>query len=185
MIATYSSVTGFTPLVLAAAGDHTCANLIGPHPSTWCWGDNSSGQFTNDTTISSLTPEEIPGLTLPSLPQNIVSANSFMAPTYTCLSVTIRTFPPARQFGCLGDNSSGQLGDGTNISRLNYAADTQIPGTFADSGNLPSSLGPQHGCIFVDGADIWTPSLLCWGDNSSGQLGDGTTTSSDTAVTVL
>jgi alpha-tubulin suppressor-like RCC1 family protein len=176
---------GASPLTLVAAGDHTCADIFNPAHTTWCWGDNSSGQFADGTTTGSLTPEVIPQLTLPSFPPSIVSSGLLRAATYTCMGVNVATATPIHQFGCLGDNSSGQLGDGTNVSRLDFVADALAPGTFADGNSLRASLGPTHACTFVAGPDAFTPPLLCWGDNSSGQLGDGTTTSSNTPVTVL
>ena len=68
----------------------------------------------------------------------------------------------------LGDNSEGQLGDGTNIDRL-------TPVTISLSPNpVAISSGDSHTCSILSDA-----SLKCWGDNSEGQLGDGTNTDSN------
>ncbi|MGH7575743.1 MAG: RCC1 domain-containing protein [Longimicrobiales bacterium] len=74
---------------------------------------------------------------------------------------------------CWGDNSFGQLGDGTNQQR-------RIPTPVA--GGLTFSTittGAQHTCAAVEGGTAY-----CWGNNSSGQLGDGSTTDRSTATEV-
>lgn len=62
----------------------------------------------------------------------------------------------------LGDNSSGQLGNGTN-----QASATPF-GLGFDASDLAA--GDQHTCAVADDGRV-----RCWGNNASGQLGDGTT----------
>jgi hypothetical protein len=64
---------------------------------------------------------------------------------------------------CWGDNSTGQLGDGTKKDRLPPVEIPELRGAIA------ISLGYQHGCAIL--ADR---SVACWGSNVVGQLGDGT-----------
>ncbi len=68
---------------------------------------------------------------------------------------------------CWGDNSSGQLGDGTITS-------TATPAIVSGGLNFATvSAGEKHTCgVTANGV------VYCWGDNRSGQLGNGTTTSS-------
>lgn len=74
---------------------------------------------------------------------------------------------------CWGNNSSGQLGDGTTTNRFGPVAVSGIKNAVA------VSAGYRHSCaLLVD------KSVKCWGDNSLGQLGDGTTTSSLFPITV-
>ena len=75
---------------------------------------------------------------------------------------------------CWGDNSSGQLGDGTSSGRVSPAP---VAGGLRFA---VVSAGGDHTC----GA---TPSggVYCWGDNLFGQLGDGTTTPSLVPVQVV
>ncbi|MBL8988156.1 MAG: chromosome condensation regulator RCC1 [Gemmatimonadetes bacterium] len=63
---------------------------------------------------------------------------------------------------CWGDNQAGQLGDGSEVSRL---APVPVAGDllFSDIG-----IGEQHTCALVAGGDTF-----CWGRNG-GNLGDGT-----------
>jgi len=74
---------------------------------------------------------------------------------------------------CWGDNSSGQLGNGTTN---NSAAPVPVSGELIFE-NV--SAGDDHTCgLDLEGV------TYCWGDNSFGQLGDGTTNSSAVPVPV-
>ena len=75
---------------------------------------------------------------------------------------------------CWGDNSRGQLGDGSTTDR-------STPGEVVGLGSGVRSItaGGSHACaLTVAGA------VRCWGNNDHGQLGDGTTTDRSTPVEV-
>ena len=150
--------------VAVAAGDsHTCALLADTRIR--CWGGNSNGAIGNNSTVQQNSPAEV---------FNVINAMS-IAPGefYTC-AVLLDT--SAR---CWGANGAGQIGDGTTIQRLTATApskthSTVIGGTtvtVALTGVVQIATGQRHTCaIFVSGA------VSCWGENTSGQLGIGTTT---------
>ena len=71
-----------------------------------------------------------------------------------------------------GDNTDGQLGNGTNIQQL-----TPVP-VIGLSGVSALSAGGLHNLAIVNGG------VMAWGENSAGQLGDGTINNRATAVNV-
>jgi alpha-tubulin suppressor-like RCC1 family protein len=74
-----------------------------------------------------------------------------------------------------GDNQYGQLGDNTTTSRL---TPVQIAGTSRSYTKI--SAGSRHSLSLDSSGSIWS-----WGNNAFGQLGDNTTTSRLTPVSVI
>jgi alpha-tubulin suppressor-like RCC1 family protein len=128
-----------------------------------CWGDNSSGQLGNDSVIaqSSLA---VPALGLGSGVQAVVAGN-----LHACALVN-------GGVQCWGDNAGGQLGNGSDAGSYVPAAVTGLgaPG----SGVQALAAGSAHTCAIVNGG------VQCWGDNSVGQLGNGSDAGSGVPVAV-
>ncbi len=76
---------------------------------------------------------------------------------------------------CWGSNSRGQLGDGTTISR-NLPA--EVIGL--DDEVVQVDVGTGHTCALLENGGV-----QCWGNNSSGQLGIGSTENSLEPVDVI
>ena len=64
-----------------------------------------------------------------------------------------------------GDNSAGQIGDGTNETR---ETPVMVPG-LSDIVSVTSEAIASHTLALAGDGTVWS-----WGSNSSGQLGDGT-----------
>ena len=69
---------------------------------------------------------------------------------------------PAGALWAMGDNSSGQIGDGTTQDRSFPA--------FITNGTLTAAAGTAHGLFVMNDGTLWA-----MGANNYGQLGDGTT----------
>ena len=157
---------GLTPHVSAAAGakkikatalvsdgDGYCALLSGGTAD--CWGSNAGGELGNGTTINSDVPVRVKGLTSATALASDDAADGY------CALLTGGTAD------CWGDNTDGELGDGTTTS-----SDLPVPVSgLTNIVALTGGHGQGHGycALLADGtAD-------CWGSNIYGELGSGTT----------
>jgi alpha-tubulin suppressor-like RCC1 family protein len=153
------TVVGTAPTSLLGGGEgHSLA--LTTDGLLWAWGSNGSGQLGDGTTADRLAP--VPGPSLSSL--------SAMASGYSHnLALT-----SDGSVWAWGFNYYGQLGDGTSANRsLPYAV------TGVGTGALGVAAGDYHSLAIK--ADR---TVLAWGLNSNGQLGDGTTTSRATPAAV-
>ncbi len=82
---------------------------------------------------------------------------------------------PDHTVQCWGSNSSGQCGTGSAEDTENYAAEVQD----IDSA-VVLEVGGFHSCAVLDDATV-----ACWGNNSAGQIGDGSTDDQPVPVPVL
>jgi alpha-tubulin suppressor-like RCC1 family protein len=130
---------------------HTCAVVDG---GVKCWGDSSYGKLGNGGGFDSPVP--VTAIAAGS-GATVVSAGT----NHTCAVV-------AGVIKCWGQNQYGQLGN-------NSTSASAVPvTTIMPQGSVAThvSAGDEHTCGAVDG------DVLCWGRNGSGQLGNGTTTTS-------
>ena len=134
---------------ISTGGNHTCAITDG---RVVCWGYNLHGELGDRTRVNSTVPVEVSGL---ATGVSAVAAGG----GHTCAltgSAGVR---------CWGANYSGQLGNG---GRANSQAAGAVSGLA--SGIAAIAAGRDHACALTGRGQV-----RCWGENSSGQLGDGTT----------
>jgi len=163
--------------VSGASWTHGCAVLSGGTVS--CWGDNAWGQLGNGS--SDTTPGSGSGSTAAVAVKNLTGAVAVQASAYgTCALLSNGTVQ------CWGDNSFGELGTGTTTGPSTCYAPYNWP-----CSKVPVAVQGVNSAVAIASGDGWhTCALLsngtvsCWGDNSNGQLGDGTTTSRSAPVTV-
>jgi alpha-tubulin suppressor-like RCC1 family protein len=132
--------------------------------SLWAWGTNNYGAVGDGTTIAKSSPIQID------------SSQSWSQVWATYLSsMAITTTGKLYSWGY---NSAGQLGQGDTIDR---SSPTQV-GTATSWKNLPRDGGIQSQCpaFATDTSD----NLWGWGPNGVGQLGDNTTVSKSSPVSV-
>lgn len=144
---------------ISAGDEHVCALTVGGEVQ--CWGENLFGQLGNGSPGGQVTPTPVPGLG-----SGVRALSS--GGLHTCVITN------ASGVLCWGDNEYGQLGDGTTETRS-----TAVPVAGLTSNVGLVKAGAKSTCALT-GAGV----EQCWGDNESGQLGNGTTTGSSTPVSV-
>ncbi|MGC4932773.1 protein kinase domain-containing protein [Gordonia sp. DT30] len=154
-----STLAQVTTSTMSTGHGTTCAIR---QSAAYCWGSNADGALGNGTTTDSNTPVKINGL-------NKVTSIA-VGWTSACAIADGSLY-------CWGNNAQGQLGDGTtqnrpaptkvanlhNVTSVAIGADVKLSGEAVESDSTS--------CAVADGG------AYCWGANTRGQLGDGTTDS--------
>ena len=136
---------------VVTGNEHTCA-LDSTVTRISCWGRNDRGQVGDGTTDNRATPHRL------ETNYDQVAAGA----GHTC-AVIAGTQPPDDDLHCWGDNTRGQLGDGTRIRRT-----TPVPAAIGKEW-IVIAAGGDVTC----GIEVGEQTLSCWGSNFYGQLGDG------------
>ena len=135
---------------LSAGFRHACA--VRADHSLWCWGFNFNGQLGTGSTTYEYTPVQVTALG--HRVRSVAASDQ-----HTC-AITVDN-----SLWCWGDNSSGELGDGTTTNSLVPVA---VPGLTHAVASV--AVGANTTCV-VKGDH----SLVCWGASYNGSLGAGGT----------
>ncbi len=150
--------SGSGVIAVSAGGAHSCAVVRGGviGGAVWCWGFNGSGELGNADPFlaSSNVPVQVSGLGSDS---GVVAVSA--GDSHVCAMTSVGVV------WCWGYNASGQLGD---ASTTDSNVPVQVSGL--GSGAVAISAGSSYSCAVITGGTV-----KCWGDNGSGQLGNGST----------
>jgi alpha-tubulin suppressor-like RCC1 family protein len=148
------NVTGLT-----AGLEHTC--VVNNSAAVYCWGLNTAGQLGSASTQ--------PSITTPTL-VNGLESNVSLVKTFKSHTCALKD----KEIFCWGQNNAGQLGNGDTTNQF-----SPVHVQLADTTFASVITGADHTC----GRTI-NGFIACWGNNTSGQLGNRTTTSSVIPVVV-
>jgi alpha-tubulin suppressor-like RCC1 family protein len=154
-------VTGLTDGAAAVSVGNQFACALTTAGGVKCWGANYYGVLGNGTNADSSHPVPVTGLS------SGVTAISSGEESACALTL-------AGAVECWGDNTYGELGNGTTS-----ASNVPVPVMGLSSGVAAISVGAESACALT-----FAGVAECWGDNTYGELGNGTTTSSATPVPV-
>ncbi len=144
---------------VTVGAQHTCA--LASNARAYCWGSADWGKLgIGPTSTNQLRPTRVSG--------GLQFAQISAGFRHTCAVTT-----DGKAY-CWGENSSGQLGDGTTTSRT-------TPVLVAGGRHFDRiRAGGLHTCALTPAGKGF-----CWGDNGYGALGDGTTTRRTSPVAVV
>ena len=139
------------PTQLAVGDNHSCVRMS--DDTLRCWGSNDWGQLGNGTvtmTEAVVTP----------LVTGVVEVSAGYG--FTCARLRDHTV------SCFGNAQDGEIGVSSSSDNSSIPTPTPVPG-LADVVQIDSST--KHSCALHANGTV-----SCWGDNTYGLLGDGTTT---------
>lgn len=154
------------PVLVAGTHDFTALTLdvstvcgLDVAGKIFCWATTPSGRTGVDPAPAPGTPVEVAGARTY---KSVQAANEDRTgtPSLVCAIDT------GNKAWCWGNNSAGQLGNGTTVESL-------VPVAVTGGHDFTAlTVSPSSVCGTDTAGHAW-----CWGDNSTGQLGIGSTTS--------
>ena len=151
---------GFAPVQITAGNNHTCARSAAG--KVRCWGQNNEGQLGyGNTIVLGDGPGELPTADV-NIGGTVIDISSGVHHTCAVLDDgAVR---------CWGRNTKGQLGIGSTVTIGDGPG--EMPPASVNLGGLAArvSCGVNHSCALMNDGKV-----RCWGENTFGQLGIGST----------
>ncbi len=166
-ISEMGAYSGKTINKINAGTDHTC--VIASDNNAYCWGQGSSGRLGNGSSL--INP----------IPTAVSKSGYFSDKSINDLSTGVNhscAIASDNNAYCWGEAGYGQLGNGSTTDRTTPVPVTAT-GALLGLTIKAISVGSTHTCAIASDNNAY-----CWGYNSTGQLGNGLTSTSTTPVLV-
>jgi alpha-tubulin suppressor-like RCC1 family protein len=165
----------FEPLegivAIVAGARHNCA--LKNDDTIWCWGRNTDGQLGDGTTDPRTEPVQVTGLSTEFWDVVSLASGEF----HTCARIKSKKtdfnlHANNTTMACWGDNTYGQLGDGGTTDSPTPVAPSTLgePGDEVKDVEIVTSISATRTNTCAALVEV---TVMCWGDNTHGQLGDG------------
>jgi hypothetical protein len=170
-----ANVTGIGVTTDIAMGDR--GGCVIQSGGVRCWGHNFNGQV-GDGSVMHEDCDPATGWTdcarTPVVVSGITTATSITAGhRHRCALLTDGSVR------CWGYNQTGACGNGRTITGAPFGETTPVT-VLLPSRAVQIASGGNHNCAILENGDVY-----CWGQNFTGQLGNGTMTSASTPVQVI
>lgn len=165
-------LAGKTMKFIAAGFNHSCG--IASDNLVYCWGANTFGQLGDNSGLGS------------SVPVAVSMTGLLVGKTFKILSLgnAINTYHTCgvasdNKVYCWGRNSSGQIGNGS-VSQASVPTAVSTSGALSGKTIKSSFIGYERSCALDSDSNLY-----CWGDNSYGVFGDGSSAPSNVPVSIV
>jgi len=163
------ALVGKTVVAVSGGGSHSLA--LCSDGTVAAWGLNGNGQLGNNSTTNSSVPVAVPITGVPATRIVIAVSAGGSHSMALCSDGTIVAW---------GSNTNGQLGNNSTTQSTTPVAVTTSSGALSTRTVIAISAGANHSlAVCSDGT------AAAWGLNTTGQLGNNSTTQSTIPVTVI
>jgi len=163
---------GFACAITTTAADALNVNLVHADRKVVCWGDQTDGALGNGASATLIIPFPIYttanwALASPAqYPVQIVTGKN-----HSCVMTEKQASDTSGNVWCWGKNDQGQLGTDSTSPAVYNTPQKTVSALGVTSGVLVSDLATSFEANHTCG--IRTGDVVCWGDNSHGQIGNG------------
>jgi alpha-tubulin suppressor-like RCC1 family protein len=166
-VTTSGVLSGVALVQITVGGTFTCA--LGSAGGAYCWGAGGSGQLGNGSTTATQNTAVAVSATSTGMPLTQITAGTSFA---CAVDVTGAAY-------CWGLGSNGQLGNGSTTAAQTTPTAVTATGVLAGATLFQIDAGQNFTCV-----QDTTGAFYCWGVNTTGDLGNASTTQSNVPVIV-